>query len=164
MLNNLDEVIKMTDEDIKKYIDQKDEKGKTALIWAVSNNNIELANFLLDKNADITSTDDDESTVLHYAVVLTEENVDFIHKLLSHKKIYLIINKKDKKNNSPLMYSLMRGNQATAKLLLVNGAQAGQTELSIAKEKKYSEIHKIISSLFDRESQRLNSLLTTLSL
>ena len=69
-INNTDAVRdQLTDPDIRVNIriNDADENGDTALMYAVQNNNIELVRLLLENGADVNIENEQAETALHYA-------------------------------------------------------------------------------------------------
>jgi ankyrin repeat protein len=116
--NNLEKAENLSDEEIQKGIDFQDEYGKTPLMWALENGNIELANFIFDRNPNIKLVDNERCTVLHYAI--QEEDNRFIKKLLSHNNINSVKNKQDKCGNTPLMRALLQKREDIASSLITD--------------------------------------------
>ncbi|XP_024991732.1 acyl-CoA-binding domain-containing protein 1-like [Cynara cardunculus var. scolymus] len=56
-------------------VDTKDSEGRTALHWAVDRGHIDVAEFLLDMNADVDLKDNEGKTALHYAAVCEREAI-----------------------------------------------------------------------------------------
>ena len=60
-------------------VDCKDNQGKTALIYAVENENVELIDTLIEVGADINSQDESGKTAMHYAS--KNDNVETVQRL-----------------------------------------------------------------------------------
>ncbi|KAI3735430.1 hypothetical protein L6452_14927 [Arctium lappa] len=56
-------------------VDTKDSEGRTPLHWAVDRGHIDVAELLLDKNADVNLKDNEGQTALHYAAVCEREAI-----------------------------------------------------------------------------------------
>ncbi|PWA35723.1 acyl-CoA binding protein 1 [Artemisia annua] len=56
-------------------VDTKDSEGRTPLHWAVDRGHIDVAELLLNRNADVNLQDNDGQTPLHYAAVCEREAI-----------------------------------------------------------------------------------------
>ncbi|PWA85036.1 Acyl-CoA-binding protein, ACBP [Artemisia annua] len=56
-------------------VDAKDSEGRTPLHWAVDRGHIDVAELLLNRNADVNLQDNDGQTPLHYAAVCEREAI-----------------------------------------------------------------------------------------
>lgn len=102
-------------------INTKDNKGKTALIWALKNEEKEMVDYLLSVPAiNAGLTDEDGKSVLHYLY-----NSD---KLSSYTNTFVSkgakINAKDSSDYTPLMLAAKNKSPLAVKALLDNGADA----------------------------------------
>ena len=70
--NDLDTVRKLS----KNYnLDFRDKNGKTALFYAVENENIEMCKFLISKKVNLYMKDDRNLMAIHYAVMLKNNEI-----------------------------------------------------------------------------------------
>ncbi len=56
-------------------VNDKDNDGFTALIWAAANNNERMVSLLIDRGADVNSENDDGDTALDFAERLNYPNI-----------------------------------------------------------------------------------------
>jgi ankyrin repeat protein len=135
----------------RKYINEKDDQGKTALHYAITQNQLELVQWLLDHGADKEARDKDGLTPLHWAsreghtptvALLLAANADVAAK---HKNAYtplhfaadrghtdvvkillnaekVDIEAKDEEGLTPLYQSVINNHTAVSKLLLARNA------------------------------------------
>ncbi len=96
-------------------VDTRDHYGKTTLMWAVVNENFEMAKFLISKGADVNAGDVEGTTVLIWAVVTG--NAEIV-KLLLEKGAD--INKADIYGKTALTTSQSRHNRKIYELLKKN--------------------------------------------
>ena len=120
-INNTDAVRdQLTDPDIRVNIriNDADENGDTALMYAVQNNNIELVRLLLENGADVNIENEQAETALHYAAE-QQVNLQILELLLNRGADP---NSKDFIGNTPLHISIQNHNLPLCQLLLQNGA------------------------------------------
>ena len=86
--------------------DTRDDKGGTALFYAVGNNQIDAAKLLIKKGASLKIKDDNGMTALHWAVRNGDES-GILVKLLSSEGAY--IEERDKNGNTPLLSTMETG-------------------------------------------------------
>ncbi len=98
-------------------VDTRDHYGKTTLMWAVVNENIKMAEFLILKGADVNASDGEGTTVLMWAVVTG--NPATVSLLIDNGAD---INRKDMYGKTALMSSRSRNNREISDLLKKNGA------------------------------------------
>jgi len=91
--------------------------GKTALVWAVMFGNVEMVQFLLDKEANVNIADQERFTPLHWAAMYDQKD---IAEMLLKKKAD--VNAQDSHNWSPLRIAVVHNQPEVAGLLLNNGA------------------------------------------
>lgn len=128
-------------------VDQKDEVGWTALFWAASAGQTEVSEFLIDKGADISANDGDDSnrrSLLHQAA---QTNAVKLAELLIAKgadvnaKIF---------DGTPLHLACERGNKDVAELLIDKGAdinakaQWGSTPLLQAAWRGHKDVVELL--------------------
>lgn len=94
-------------------IDEKDSYGRTALHWAVSQNNLDLVRLLLDKNFNINIQDNNGNTALHLAT-----RGDIAQLLLNQETLNPLENNY---NQTPLHIASATGNLEVLTLLLDKG-------------------------------------------
>jgi palmitoyltransferase ZDHHC13/17 len=66
---NLEKLKQFLEEDNYEKIDAKDSNGFRALQWAALNNRVQIAEYLLDRGAEVNACDDEKQTALHWAAV-----------------------------------------------------------------------------------------------
>jgi ankyrin repeat protein len=114
-------------------VEAQDEGGKTALIWAVMLNDIELVELLLKFGANSNAVDRDGQTALMLSS--SEGYADIVKKLLSAGSM---INIQDNEGDSALMSAAKSGNTDIARILINSGAvvdledNCGRTSLTWA--------------------------------
>ncbi|UCG77622.1 MAG: ankyrin repeat domain-containing protein [Nitrospirota bacterium] len=97
-------------------VDTRDHYGKTTLMWAVVNENVKMARFLISKRADVNASDSEGTTVLMWAVVTGNP---LIVKILLENGADT--EKKDIYGKTALMTSMSRKNRKISELLKKNG-------------------------------------------
>lgn len=102
--------------------DAVDESGNTLLHVAVTDNNIEIIEFLLKNNADLNIKNEVGNTALHNAVM--QENLSIVSLLLEHKARPNLGNQG---GASPLMLAANIGNLNILKTLIEHGSQVNAT-------------------------------------
>ena len=98
-------------------INTKDEMNWTALYWAASTGQQDVAEYLIAKGADVGARAEDSSTPLHKAAKAGDRKIVelFISKGAD-------VNAKDKRGNTPLYSAASAGHRDIAELLIVRGA------------------------------------------
>jgi uncharacterized protein len=91
--------------------------GRTALGYAVTFDNMQMAKLLLDHGAHVDWHDKLGNTALHYAA--ERGTTDFIRFLIAHKATVDAVNHQ---GQTPLMVAAEQGNAAAARLLVASGA------------------------------------------
>ncbi|EPY54155.1 palmitoyltransferase [Schizosaccharomyces cryophilus OY26] len=138
-------------------IDDKDERGATALHWAALNQQFEVCNYLLDKGIDVNSpTVDLRATPLHWAAKrglvqmvnylvqrggdpLIQDSQGFhclhlaVHSSNSFLVVYLLhldipVDSPDENRHTPLMWAVYHGNELVTNCLLKWGANVHATD------------------------------------
>lgn len=99
-------------------VNAKDNNGKTPLIWACSIDNVVIARYLLEKNADPDIKDENGSTALHISA--NSGNLELVKLLLQNETSS--INAGAEWGNTPLHLACERGHPEVVKVLLENGA------------------------------------------
>lgn len=97
---------------------EREGSGSTPLYFAVINNFLDIADFLLRNGADINHHFERGETVLH--IIAEEENIDMLQLFLKH---HPKINAKDKFRNNPLWTACYSNNLEIIELLLQHGAE-----------------------------------------
>ena len=102
-------------------VDQKDEKGWTALFWAASAGQTEVDKFLIDNNADISANDGHGQSLLHQAALT---NAVKLADLLIAKGADVNAKSTTARfyGGTPLHLACGRGNKEVAELLIDKGA------------------------------------------
>ncbi|KAK6523097.1 hypothetical protein TWF694_005995 [Orbilia ellipsospora] len=118
----------LTPEEIRGYLAQQDSncQGKSAFHIAVSNSNIEVAEYLLDRGADPLAADTDgrtpgEDLIQVWQHYRANPNVDIKASEVGRVKL-LIATKAPDTQNSYLHYAILTGETATVEILGKNGA------------------------------------------
>ena len=112
----LDEhVITLQDSNID--IEIRDNKGRSALFWAIHHDSPDMINILLNLGYDTSQTVTEELPALHYAVY--KNNADIVTTLLEHK---LNIECQDKYKNTALSYAYIYKREEMIILLKQRGA------------------------------------------
>ncbi|KAF5132751.1 putative ankyrin repeat protein [Metarhizium anisopliae] len=140
----------------KSVIDEKDEHGRTPLMYAAENRHEATARLLLGYGADIEANDKTGQTPLFFAAVSGHEgivqlllergaDVDGLGERGAHGN-----NKKHYEGKTPLMCAAERGREATARFLLGYGAdieandEKGQTPLFYATTSEHEDIVQLL--------------------
>ncbi|KAJ6111771.1 hypothetical protein N7523_007832 [Penicillium sp. IBT 18751x] len=135
-----------------------DSVGLSALYWAVSENQVEMARFLLSCGAEI-NCGVDGSTPLHSAITgfITENHTEMIHLVLEHGAD---VNPSKETSNLPLMRAAISSKAALVRLLLAKGANPharddeGLTALDWARRCECEETAAILESVMVSSSSR----------
>jgi len=117
---NKELVINLIEKD-RKIIDSADNAGYTPLHWALIRQNWEVAEFLIDKGANLNIQGTDGGTPLHCAA--NHEDIEIIELLLQKGAL------KDVKNlwgNTPLCLASQRGCNKTVQFLISKGADISE--------------------------------------
>jgi ankyrin repeat protein len=101
----------------RKYINEKDDQGKTALQYVIARHQLDVVQWLLDHGADKEVKDEDGLTPLHRAA--QDGHTATVALLLAHGAA---IDAKDKEGLTPLHRSAINDHTATAKLLIAHDA------------------------------------------
>ena len=100
------------------YINDVNKKNWTPLHYAVSKGHLEIVNYLLSNQADVTVQIDDGWNV--YLMAAYDGNVQIMQALILHNNDY--INDVNKKNWTPLHYAVSKGHLEIVNYLLSNKA------------------------------------------
>lgn len=126
-------------------VDTKNQEGQTALHHAAKGAEIGMVEFLIAKGADINARGQYYYTPMYYAAWSgSTEVVEFLVEKGAD------INVKDEWGGTPLHYMAQDNVRDMAEFLIVKGADVnakdnnGKTALSVAKEKGYTEIVKLL--------------------
>lgn len=96
-------------------INEKDEWGRTSLMWAATYNNIEMVRVLLSQNdIDVNLKDNDGNTALSWAAAISRPEI--VEILLRRRDIK--VNTQNSIERTPLLYAIRSGNFESALLLL----------------------------------------------
>jgi len=148
---NLDEVKALVQGD-PDLVSSKDIGGWTPLHQAAFAGHKEVAQFLLDHNADVNARDNYDVTPL--SVASFTGRTDVVELLLAHKAE---VNCKDKNGWTPLHN--VQGNNEIAELLLKNHAdvtakaQDGQTPLDVAMARNHQDVAELIRKYGGKSEQ-----------
>ncbi|MBU0934192.1 MAG: ankyrin repeat domain-containing protein [Spirochaetes bacterium] len=151
-----------------KYIDSKDNDGKTALDYAIINRNAQLIKLLVDNGAELHEASlDDEYVIEALKDGKAAEEINkidnqgrtalmiAIHEYEDLKAKILIaqgadLNAQDKKGRTSLIYTIWHERFAITELLINKGAELniqdnkGMSALTWAVDRKYSKIAKLL--------------------
>lgn len=127
--------------------DNSDVSSYTVVTRALSHKNREMARLLIEAGADITKTDGDGKSPVHYAA---EHGFGDILQLLAEKGAD--VNARNNQGNAPLHIVAQAGHANIAKLLLDHGADAHATNASMntpadVAEKDYPRLADMIRGL-----------------
>ena len=100
------------------YVNDVDKKNSTPLYHAVCKDNIEIVNYLLKNEADVTVKTDRGWNVYHQAVY--NDSLPILQALIMHNNDY--VNDVDKENLTPLYHAVCKDNIEIVKYLLKNEA------------------------------------------
>ncbi len=126
-------------------INTQDEKGKTALIWAIGKDYKNTVEHLLKAGATSNTQDHKNCSALMWAAI--RGNKDITSLLLQHK---VNVNVQDTTGWTALMYATYHRRKDIVKLLLKYDADVtikskrGKTALDIARENNYQEIEAML--------------------
>lgn len=110
-------------ENIKNYIDIKDKKGKTPLMYASEQDNQEIFKMILNKTKKINETDKNDRSALMYACV--KGSYQYIKELLDKGAN---IHQRDRKNRTALIYAAKRARVEAIKDLINAGANVNDMD------------------------------------
>ncbi len=155
---NLSEVKRLLDGGVN--VNERDEKGVTALLGAAAKGQYEVAKFLLKKGANVDEKNEDGMTALMLVAAIGHSKVA---KLLLDNDAD--VNAADNNGLTALMRAMMRGHAEVTKLLLDNGANRnaknnnGLTALMLldaalaavinVKNREEEKLEKIINGFFN---------------
>lgn len=100
-------------------VESRDERDRTPLDWACIRNQVAVANFLLDHNADVNVRNYWGQTPLHSANGVFGQDYDLIKRLIAKGAD---VNAQGSRGDSPLSWAAARGNLKVARLLIDSGA------------------------------------------
>ncbi|MFM2428508.1 MAG: hypothetical protein RL012_392, partial [Bacteroidota bacterium] len=100
------------------YINKQDDKGKTALWYAIKHNDPDMVRWLLDQRAEISGQDTDQCISLHWAAQWGYGSI--AEAILDHD--ITVIEARDTYGFTPLHHAVDRGHEATAEVLIKHGA------------------------------------------
>ena len=118
-----------------------DADGRTALMHAAMNGNVEIVRLLLDNGAKATATDSAGSTALHWAA--ERGQADAVRELLAAR---VPVDTENKQGATPLMKATVAGSAPCVDLLLAAGADpkrqdyTGRSALDYARDKRQTAI------------------------
>ncbi|CAK8698608.1 transient receptor potential cation channel subfamily A member 1-like isoform X2 [Clavelina lepadiformis] len=139
-------------------IEMKDSDFMTPLLIASRYGHLETITYLLEYNADITETDKDDRTCLMWAA--EENRSDALTILLRRNKMRLMIEERDKYNNTALHLASVKGHTDTVKLLLNHRASADIKNDDDRTTLHMASLHghdAIIPDLVNRDRSIINS-------
>jgi len=123
-------------------LELKDDNGNTPLISACLNRQVEVANFLIDKGADVKARGRFNFTTLAWASRVHDQDTAIIRRLIDEGA--------DVNAQSPLHWAALEGCYQVAKLLIDNGANVnavgnnGVTPLHRAAQGGYLDVAKLL--------------------
>ncbi|KAF2072182.1 hypothetical protein CYY_006502 [Polysphondylium violaceum] len=109
-MNSIDKVKEMINE---KSINERDEEGRTPLMWSCDRGLVDIAKLLLDSGSNVNSQDNEGMTPLHYACVCTHKEI--IQLLLSYNA-----DKSIKDNSDTLPIDLLDSSSDSELIKLLN--------------------------------------------
>ena len=142
---------KLSAEDFKKFINEKNEKGVVALHYASFLGNVDIIKYLINYGADIKALTTNDLNVIHYAAQGNQPNSLMYFYLFHRDKIKL--EKTDIKGSTPLHWASYSSAFEMALYLLTYGAninsqdKSGNTPLHLATLKN---CHKIVQRLLQK--------------
>lgn len=137
----IDRINNLIDSDYIFDINITDEQGKYFLTHAVITNNIEIANFLIEKGARI-DIEDEDIPILISAIIYSLN--DMLKLLLEANKKNIgigLINYRDKNNRIPLHYAIIKKNMTAIDLLLEY-----ETNVNLFDKDKYNALFYAVKS------------------
>ena len=129
-------------------IEYKGEDDWTALCWAITQENFELAKLLIENKANVNYQEQEGESVLMLAATTETENTELIQLLLDKGAV---IDLKDAVGWTALMHAVSANNVNIAKVLLERGANPDikydadeelESPREIAKSKKMRDLFK----------------------
>jgi len=130
----------------------------TPLMIASRFGNLDCVSLLLRRGADVRKTDNDEKTVLMLAA--EENREDALKLLLTNSELILMLEDRDKFNNTALHLASRKGHSETVKLLMDNDAMTesknddDRTSLHVA---AYYGHNAVIQELIKRDKSIMNN-------
>ncbi|MEK7434046.1 MAG: ankyrin repeat domain-containing protein [Cyanobacteriota bacterium] len=110
---------------VSKYINEKDEFGKTPLMLATEENNLPLVKFLLENGADINLENKSQNTALNIAILnKNKETINFLVKNNANLKI------RNADYDFPIILAARNNDTETIKLLIDKGVDVDSRELN----------------------------------
>jgi len=100
-------------------VEARDGRGCTPLYTACIRNQVAVANFLIDRGADLNARNNWNLTPLHGANGVYGQDVELIKRLIAEGAD---VNARGSRNETPLYWAAARGNLTVAKVLMDNGA------------------------------------------
>jgi len=126
-------------------VDEKDEDGNTALLWAIIKGRTELVRMLLDKGALLDEKDWDGRTALMLASLWG--HMEVVRLLLDKGAL---LDEKDGYGRTALMWASVKGHTEVVRLLLDRGAlldekdKNGKTALELASANDHTELVRLL--------------------
>jgi ankyrin repeat protein len=103
-------------------LEDKDDAGMAVLHRAVRDNNLSLAQSLIQQGANVCSRANDGKTALHYASLNGDNGIDIMKLLLEFSGAGETMHVKDDNGQMPIHYAAQRGHTAGIKLFADRGA------------------------------------------
>ncbi|XP_064617275.1 ankyrin repeat domain-containing protein 7-like [Liolophura sinensis] len=131
-------------------VNVQDERGQTALLQAVSRDDMDLLRLLIEKKADINVQDQNEDTPLHVAA--SRGNVAVVHILVEQDAN---VNVQNKDGRTPFYVAALCGSVDVVRILVERGADVNvqnkfQSELDIQRVQIYPDTCGLPSELEGR--------------
>lgn len=104
----------------KEFIETQNSDGNTPLMNAFLRGNVELAELLIKKGANIKIQDKEGNSLINIAVSLNNDKL--LQLLLEHKDANQMIDAPDNNGSTPLIYAVSNRKNSIARLLLKHGA------------------------------------------
>jgi ankyrin repeat protein len=126
-------------------IEQKDEKGKTALVWAAEHGLYKTTAYLIKRGADVNAKDIDRGVPLFWAAY--RGRTEAVRQLLNHGAE---INVQDDNGDTALIFAAMYGQHETVQELLARGADKslknvkGKSPLDWARSNRHPKVEKLL--------------------
>ncbi|XP_046649363.1 uncharacterized protein LOC124340776 [Daphnia pulicaria] len=135
-------------------INSRDGNGVTPLHYAIRENKVEMARYLLEKGADPTIRDNDGITPLHVAAASITDS-DFLRLLLDNEKVD--INESSQSGMTALHFAMRTSNVTAARFLLSERANPNAT----THENGYSPLQ--VAVFYARDAQDVDTIELLLS-
>lgn len=143
----------------KKLINEKDNDGRTPLMYSIENkNNINVIKLLLKLGSDVNQFDKNKNSIIHY--IIESKNIEILKLILGHKEFdKKILNMKNRNLTTPLLLCIYTDDSSMMNLLIKAGADINYVDVSgsslihiMADRNMYSMLIPILkNSMFKKE-------------